>query len=131
MSREPMKLDINSALRVACERGQTANIDCTYFTVTIYKKGTVHIKYTCPELVDRLNIYAAQNRNWLPPNYGRAAYADMTDEEQTVVNDFHRDEKEKEVNPAKSAARYAEVMANAAFYIADPVRNVPLLVSGG
>ena len=51
----------------------------------------------------------------------------MTDEEQAVVNDFHRDESEKEVNPIKSAARYAKVIENAAFYIAEPVRSVPML----
>lgn len=131
MSREVMKTDINSALRVANERKQTRDIDCTYFTVTIYKKGTVHIKYTCSELIDRLNIYAAQNRNWLPPNYGKSRYENMTAEEQAVVNDFHRDEKEKEIDPKKSAARYAKVLENAKFYIADPVRNVPMLTSGG
>jgi len=129
MSREPMKLDINNALNMANKRGQTQNIDCTYFTVTIYKKGTVHIKYTCPELVDRLNIYAAKNRNWLPPNYGKAKYEDMTDEERAVVNDFHRDEKEKEINPKKSAERYAAVLLNPQFYIADPVSNIPLITT--
>jgi hypothetical protein len=130
MSREPMKTDLHSALKLAKERHQSQNINCTYFTVTIYKKGTVHIKYTYPELVDRLNIYAARNRNWLPPCYGKKRYADMTADEQAVVNDFHRDEKEKEVNPKKSAERYAAVLAASQFYIAEPVRSVGLLGIG-
>lgn len=131
MSHEPIKTDIRNALKIANENNQTRNIECTYFTVDIYKKGTVHIKYTYPELVDRLNIYAARNRNWLPPNYGKVRYSDMTSEEQAVVNDFHRSENEKEINPIKSAERYAAVMANPAFYIADPVRNVALLEGAG
>lgn len=127
MSRKPMKLDIDNALRSANKQGQTQNINCTYFTVTIYKKGTVHIRYTCPELVDRLNIYAALNRNWLPPNYGKVRYEDLEHEEQAVVNDFHRDEKETEIDPKKSMERYAAVMANPQFYIAGPVQKMLIL----
>jgi hypothetical protein len=129
MEREPTKLDIHSALKAANALGQTQNIECTYFTITIYKKGTVHIKYTCPDLVDRLNIYAAQNRNWLPPNYGKTSYADMTDEERAVVNDFHRDEKEKEVDPKKIAERYARIMARREFYLADPASKTHMLTA--
>lgn len=131
MSREVTKYDINSALSAANSRGQARNIECTYFKVDIFKKGTVHIKFTCPELVDRLNIYAARNRNWLPPNYGKTRYENLTDEEKTIVNDFHRNEKETEVNPKKSAERYERVVSMSGFYLADPVMTSPLMIEGG
>ena len=111
------RYDLHSFLKYASEQGQNRNIECTYFKVDLFKKGTVHIKFR-PEampLVERLNIYAAQNKNWLPPNYGKAKYADMTEEEKAVVDDFQGEE------------AYAEVMAQKGFYLADPVSNTPLL----
>jgi hypothetical protein len=67
------------------------------------------------ELVERFNIYAARNRNWLPPNYGRTQYADMTAEEQQVIDSF------------QGAEEYAKVMARPDYYLAEPTRSVPLL----
>lgn len=81
--------------------GDYRNIEFTYFYVTFYKKGTAHIKFK-PEtksLIDRLNIFAAQKRSWLPPRYGKVHYEDMTPEEQEVIADFQGSiEYEKVVN---------------------------------
>lgn len=35
-----------------------------------------------PELIERFNIYAAQQKKWLPPDYGKKAYSNMTAEEK-------------------------------------------------
>jgi hypothetical protein len=123
--------DMSYTLDRAAENESYKNVEFTYFTCDFYKKGTVHIKYKYPELVDRLNIYAARNRNWLPPNYGRVQYSDMTDGEQAVVNGFHFDpEKDKAPDPRKSAERYNAVLERKDFYLADPVRNIELLTVG-
>lgn len=66
----------------------TKNIPCKFFDVTFYKKGTVHIVFKCPELIDRFNIYAAQQRGWLPPCYGKKKYKDMDEEEKAVIDSF-------------------------------------------
>lgn len=66
------------------------NIRCKYFTVTFFKKGTCHIKFH-PEaqpVLDALNIFAARNRGWLPPSYGKVRYSKMDKEEQKVVDEF-------------------------------------------
>lgn len=68
--------------------GQTKNVPFKYFTVSFYKKGTAHITFTCPKLIERLNLFAAQNRNWLPPSYGKMAYEQMSSEEKKVVDSF-------------------------------------------
>lgn len=55
----------------------------------LYQRFTYH--YWKPEakpLIERLNIFAARERNWLPPNYGKTKYEDMTDEEKDVVDSF-------------------------------------------
>ena len=77
-------VDLHGVLLRACEAGQTRNIPCKYFDVTLYKKGTMHIKFRNQALVDRFNIYCCRKKNWLPPSYGRTAYKDMTAEERTV-----------------------------------------------
>lgn len=80
---------VDLAVRIA-NATDTNKVDFTYFTCTFYKKGTCHIKFK-PEaarIIDRLNIFAGQKKNWLPPTYGKKHYADMTAEEQAVIDDF-------------------------------------------
>lgn len=80
---------VDFAVRIANENC-TNKVDFTYFTCTFYKKGTCHIKFK-PEaarIIDRLNIFAGQHKNWLPPTYGKKHYADMTAEEKAVIDDF-------------------------------------------
>ena len=80
---------IDRAVRIA-NINDMNKADFTYFTCTFYKKGTCHIKFK-PEasrIIDRLNIFAGQKKNWLPPTYGKKHYADMTAEEQAVIDDF-------------------------------------------
>lgn len=80
---------VDLAVRIA-NATDTNKVDFTYFTCTFYKKGTCHIKFK-PEaarIIDRLNIFAGQHKNWLPPTYGKKHYADMTAEEQAVIDDF-------------------------------------------
>ena len=114
-------------LQIANVAGKTKNIYLKYFSVTLYKKGTTHIKFH-PEakaLVDRLNIYAARKRSWLPPNYGRATYSNMDTEEKAVVDAFHGTGEE-----GSGAAKYSEVMANAEFYLSEPTQSTLLIGPG-
>lgn len=95
----------------------TKKIPLKYFSATFYKKGTVHLTFYCPKLIERFNIYAAQNKAWLPPNYGKVKYKNMTAEEKAVVDSFQGEE------------AYNEVMAKASYYLA-PVTNNQMLMLG-
>lgn len=106
-----MKISIDVHFR----QGVTKNIPCKYFEATFYKKGTVHLVFTCPELIERFNIYAAQQKNWLPPNYGKTAYKNMTAEEKAVVDDFQGEK------------AYNEIMEKSSYYLA-PVTNNQMLM---
>ena len=122
----PEGYDLNARLEWAKQSGQTRNIQLKYFAIDIYKKGTTHIKFY-PEtmkLVDRLNIYASQKKGWLPPRYGKARYKDMNDMEQMVVDSFHGND-----TKGSGAKAYAEVMANAAFYLTEPTQKLPALMA--
>lgn len=106
-----------SFLKHNFEQGITKNIRQKFYTVTFYKKGTVHITFTCPELIERFNIYAAQHKAWLPPTYGKKTYKDMTAEEKAVVDSFQGEE------------AYNEVMAKVNYYLAPVSNNQVLLIS--
>jgi hypothetical protein len=108
---------LSARLSWANQAGKTRNIELKYFKIDLFKKGTMHIKFL-PEampIVDRLNIYASRKRNWLPPNYGKSTYSNMTAEEKAVVDSFHGDGSD-----GSGAERYAEVLRRSSFYLADP-----------
>lgn len=75
-------------LAEAQSRGQSKDVELPYLRMDFYKKGTAHIKFTDLELLKKLNRYAAKNRNWLPPNYGKKNYKDMNEEEKNIVDGF-------------------------------------------
>ena len=110
--------DILERLRIANTNGKTRNIPLKYFDVDLYKKGTTHIKYRDMDLIDKMNIYAARNKNWLPPNYGKTVYSEMTTEEKEVVESF------------QGAEAYAKVMARPDFFLSEPTRSVAMLTDG-
>jgi len=70
------------------------------------------------EIVNRLNIYAAQNRNWLPPYYGDVSYDEMPDEGKAVIDSFQGEK------------AYREVVANKGFYLADISSNALVMLAG-
>ena len=106
-----------SFLEYNFKQGITKNIHQKFYKVTFYKKGTVHLTFTCPELIERFNIYAAQNKKWLPPNYGRTKYKDMTAEEKEVIDSFQGEN------------AYNKVLEKANYYLA-PVTNNQVLMLG-
>ena len=108
-------VDLRGVLEAAHSCGQTKNIHCKFFDVTLYKKGTMHIKFHDQALVDRFNIYCSRKKNWLPPNYGRTAYADMDQEAKTVVDEFHGNGAE-----GSGAAAYSEIMKRQGYFLAEP-----------
>ena len=118
-------VSLHGALQRACEEGRTKNIQCKYFAVTMYKKGTMHIKFHSQELVDRFNIYCCQHKNWLPPSYGKVKYRDMNRDERAVVDSFHADGSE-----GAGETAYNHVMAKKAYYLDELLTNITLLPSG-
>lgn len=98
---------------------QSKNIDTKYFKVTFYKKGTCHLEFKDLELLKKFNIFGSQRKGWLPPDYGRKNYQDMTAEEQTVINEFDG-----------SALEYQQVIQDKEYYLVDRGTNLVLLNPG-
>lgn len=117
-------VNLHGVLARAARAGQTRNIPCKYFDVTLYKKGTMHIRFHNEELLERFNIYCSRGKNWLPPNYGKRTYADMPQEEQAVIDSFHGNGE-----PASGKERYAEILAKRDYYLQAPKQDFPLLTN--
>ena len=113
------EVNLSETLKQHFDEGITKNIPCKYFSATFFKKGTVHLVFTCPELIERFNIYAAQNKAWLPPSYGKKRYTDMTAEEKAVVDSFQGKE------------AYSTVMEKAGYYLASVTNNQMLMLGEG
>lgn len=103
-------LDINveNILTESQKTYNTKNIDMGYFKVTFYKKGTCHIEFLDLELLKKFNLFGSQKKGWLPPNYGKKQYKDMTTEEKEVVKEFSGNEEE-----------YNKILQNQKYYLVD------------
>lgn len=97
---------------------QSRNIQFKYFSITLYKKGTCHIKFTNTDVLDALNIYVGRQKNWLPPSYGKVAYDDMSSEDKQVIDEFQGKEE------------YAKVFANPSKYIFETSQMLALTDGG-
>lgn len=76
-----------------------------FFDVELKKKGTIHIWFNDLELLKRWNVFAGMKKNYIPPEYGRKTYHEMSDREREVVNAF------------EGKAEYEKTMQNPRFYI--------------
>lgn len=110
-----VEVSLQRVLSAAHAGDQTKNIDCKFFSVTFYKKGTMHLRFHSQDLVDRFNIYCCQQKGWLPPDYGKKRYADMSSEEKVVVDSFHGDE-----TAGSGEAAYEKMLARANYFLAPP-----------
>lgn len=104
---QPPERSIGEALQTA-EKTGCSFATSSFFDVQFYKKGTVHIRFLRRDLLDRLNIFGAQRKQWLPPSYGKRRYSEMDPTERAVVDEF------------QGETSYAEVMADPERYIIEP-----------
>lgn len=109
--------DLRQVLDTAQAAGQTKEIQLKYFTVTFYKKGTCHIRFTNDDLLQKFNLYGCQRKGWLPPAYGKRAYQEMSPKEQSAVDAYEGQES------------YERVMQNREYFIASAASM--LMLAGG
>lgn len=112
---EPM-FSMEQILETFQGNDQARKIDLKYFQATFYKKGTCHIQWKNPRLVEKLNIFGSQKKGWLPPSYGRKEYADMSEEEKAVIDGFQGKE------------AYADVLKEPDYFLMNS--TMPLQITG-
>jgi len=67
---------------------KTKNITSTYFKISIYKKGTIHLTFLDENIRRRFNIFACQRKNMLPHDYSKKPFDELSKEQQSVVEEF-------------------------------------------
>jgi hypothetical protein len=68
--------------------GNMRNIESSHFTISLYKKGTMHLKFKNDGTLRRFNIIACKYKKWLPEDYGQKEYSNMDKEEKEIVKSF-------------------------------------------
>lgn len=106
---------LETAFSIAQNTQITRNIDTKYFTVTIYKKGTAHLVFKDMDLLEKFNMFASQRKGWLPPQYGKKHYRDMSDEEKAVIDNF------------QGAKKYEEVMDRRDYFLSANTQSLLLM----
>ena len=79
---------ISNALERNFANGISSSIRSTYFTITAYKKGTIHLTFNDEGTLRRFNVAACKGKGWLPENYGASVYDELPTEEKDVVSSF-------------------------------------------
>ena len=97
--------DLSEQLKSADRTGDARNIDTKFFTVSLFKKGTCHLVFKDMELLKKFNLYAGRKLNFLPGDYGKKAYTDLTDRERKIVDGF------------EGKDSYSDTYANQDFYL--------------
>lgn len=80
--------ELRAILNEARKEKQTKKIRCHYFDLTFYRKGTCHLTFTNQDILKAFNAFACQEKNWLPPSYGKKTYEDMEDTEKEAIHSF-------------------------------------------
>lgn len=81
-------VSVSQALEQAFKEGKNSKIESTYFRITAHKKGTLHLTFKDENILRRFNLAACRGKGWLPMDYGKKPYQDMTAEEQKIVETF-------------------------------------------
>ena len=81
-------LSISEALNHSLPQGISTNIHSTYFDITVYKKGTIHLTFNDEDILRRFNVAACRGKGWLPCDYGSKAFNELPTDERMVVNSF-------------------------------------------
>lgn len=85
-------VSLADASEQAMKTGQTSKIESSHFIITFYLKGTMHLTFRNPDTLRRFNIVACKEKHFLPEDYGRKKYTDMTNDEKSVVKEFEGEE---------------------------------------
>ena len=81
-------LSIEDALTKAFEKENTRNVLSTFFEISVFKKGTIHLIFRDEDVLRRFNITACKGKNWLPQDYGHKPYEQLPYDEQEIVKSF-------------------------------------------
>ena len=84
---------IEKSLEKAFADGITRKILSTYFEISCFKKGTIHLIFRNEDIRRRFNIIACKGKNWLPQDYGDIPFNELKEDEKDIVKSFETEKK--------------------------------------
>ena len=81
-------VSILDALTTAFEKGQNRKVLSTYFEISVFKKGTIHLTFRSEDIRRRFNVTACKGKKWLPQDYGVKPFKSLPYDEQVIVESF-------------------------------------------
>ncbi|MCP3922519.1 MAG: DUF4942 domain-containing protein [Desulfobacterales bacterium] len=72
----------------ALEDPQTRKVKSTYFTISVFKKGTIHLEFRNMDILRRFNVEACKRKNFIPEDYGNKKYESCSTQEKDIINTF-------------------------------------------
>jgi len=75
------------AIEEAFKQGEQSG-KSTFFKFKCHKKGTIHLTFLDKNILRRFNVAACMGKGWLPGDYGKKPFRDMSKNEKTVVESF-------------------------------------------
>ena len=81
-------LSITDALSGAFKKGQNRKVHSTYFEISAFKKGTIHLTFLNEDIQRRFNITACKGKGWLPQDYGQKPYKQLSSAGKELVGSF-------------------------------------------
>ncbi len=81
-------VSIVNALTTAFRSDQTKKVLSTYFEITVFKKGTIHLTFRDEGILRRFNVTACKGKSWLPEDYGSKKYNDLSAKEKKTADEF-------------------------------------------
>jgi len=64
------------------------NIESTFFKMSAYKKGTIHLTFRDLDVLRRWNLAVCKERNWVGYEYGEHSYDDLDDADKDFADAF-------------------------------------------
>lgn len=87
-SAETETVKISDAITSNLQNGTTRGFESTHFSITVYKKGTLHLQFKNDKTLAAFNRMASLGKGWLPSSYGKKGFDDMSQEDQNIVKAF-------------------------------------------
>jgi len=79
---------IEKSLKAAFEQGKNRKVLSTFFEISVYKKGTIHLTFRDEDIRRRFNITACKGKDWLPQDYGYKSFEQLSFDKQKIVESF-------------------------------------------
>jgi methylase of polypeptide subunit release factors len=86
----PEYVSIVDALTIALRESKNRGVESTFFKISAFKKGTVHLEFKDEDILRRFNITACRGKNWLPHDYGRKHYDECSPEVRDCIQTFEQ-----------------------------------------